>query len=1095
VSVASPGAQKGRAGSFWLFSVLLAVLLLRAAAAVAAPATFTWPLNGAVDVDSSQNIRWTAVAGAQAYYLYVGSTPGSKDLINSGEISATEFSAVSLPAGRRVYARIHTLSNGRWEAADISFTLHAAAVFRSPAAGSTILSSVSFQWTTVEGAQAYYLYVGTTAGAKDLVDSGETQATSLSVRLPAGGRTVYARLHTMVNGIWRSIDATYQVAPIAVLSQPLDGATDVDPRTVLRWTQIEEAEAYYLYAGTAPGRKDLINSGETQETEWSALSLPAGQAVHVRLHTKVGGVWRYSESQFSLRPMAVFLSPYDGDLDVDPRTRLTWSSVPGAQAYYLYVGTYLGANDLINSGETTRLEWQMLTLPRATPLYARLHTWYEGEWRSVDIMFQLSPVAVLSDPLDGALNVDTRNPLRWTPVVGAEAYYLYVGTTPGARNLINSGELQVTQYSIRSLPPGTKVHVRLHTKFSGRWRSVDTTITTNALAYLIGYSGNTGVLEADRPLSWLALSGAQAYFVYVGSAPGLQDLASSGELTGTSYTIPAHLASNFPTDGTVYVRFHTLYGGLWRYVDYTFTVLTKALLSLPVAAAENVDVTGIRFQWSPMSTAQAYYLYVGTQPGLKDIVNTGETTKLFWDSNTLPGGKVLYARIWTKVGGSWRYADSTFSTRAASALVYPHNGQRSVTLDRNFSWTSVDGVDAYRVTFGVTPGGADLHDSGVIASTQIAPPALPSAGAIYGRVWARKGGIWRFSDAIFTRQTTVASATLENPSGQFDAADGFRWQPVPFAASYRLLLGSAPAASDILDTGQIEATRRYVQGLTVGATVHATLITRLLDGNEVSRATSFLVTQENVTFENRLDAVRSLVAEVRAMALIDNIPKPNTTLLIPVRQHVHETANCTDYTVALLILMTDANVGLPARVLNTCLNPNLYDCHTLVEFQNSDGRWIVADPTFGLLARRDADGELAGAIDIELATRALDWAAIDYELVTPDGTAFAEDYYLDYPLLFLNVLEPAPASDYLLPLESPLSFFDNVGTGPVSGGDYAIRCLAGQDEVTILVDGSARNVLCEPGIDGISQVLTVDTLEIPISTGPVHVLKPRRFLY
>jgi hypothetical protein len=1089
-----PAPQRGRAGSFFLF-VLLAVLLLRTAAAVAAPATFTWPLDGASDVDSSQNIRWTPAAGAQAYYLYVGSSPGLKDIINSGEISATEYSAVSLPAGRRVYARIHTLSEGRWESSNISFTVRAAAVFRSPVPGSTTMPRVSFQWTSVEGAQAYYLYVGTTAGAKDIVNSGEIQATSLSVRLPPG-QPVYARLHTKVDGIWRSVDATYQVAPVAVLTQPLDGATDVDPRTVLRWSEVQGAEAYYLYAGTARGLKDLINSGQTQETEWSPLSLPVGQTIYIRLHTKVGGVWRYSESQFSFRPVAVFLSPDDGDLDVDPRTRLTWTSVPGAQGYYLYVGTSVGAKDVVNSGEIMELEWQARTLPRATPLYARLHTRHGGVWRSIDITFQLSPVALLIDPLDGALNVDTRNPLRWTPVVGAEAYYLYVGTTPGARDLINSREVQVTEYSIRSLPPGTQVHIRLHTKFAGQWRSVDTTITTKTVAYLAGYSGSTGVLEADEAFTWPAVAGAEAYFVYVGSAPGQQDLASSGELTGTSYTIPVHRGANLPTDGTVYVRLHTLHNGTWRSIDYTMTVLSKALLSFPATAAENVDVTGIRFQWSAMSTAQAYYLYVGTQPGVKDVLNTGETSQLFWNANALPGGRVLYARLWTKVGEAWRYADSTFTTRAASAFLYPRNGQRSVTLDRNFSWTAVDGADAYRVTFGVTPGGTDVHDSGEIASTQIAPPALPSVAAIYGRVWARKGGVWRFSDAIFTQKTTVASATLENPSGQFDAANGLRWQPVPFAASYRLLLGSSPGASDILDTGQIEATRRYVEGLTVGATVHATLVTRLLDGKDVSRATSFIVTQANVSFDDRLDAVRWLVAQVRAMALIDNIPKPNTTLLIPVREHLHEKANCTDYAGALLILMTDANVGLPARVLNTCLNPNDYDCHTLVEFQNSDGRWVIADPTFGFLASRHADGELAGAIDIELATRARDWTAIDYEFVTPDGAEFAEEYYFDYPLLFLNVLAPASGSDYLLPLESPLSFFDNLGTGPVSGRDiYGIRCLAGQAEVTILINGSPRNVLCEPGIDGISHVFSADTVEIPIGAGSVQLLKPQRFVF
>ena len=53
------------------------------------------------------------------------------------------------------------------------------------------------QWTTVVNAQAYYLYVGSTIGAKDLVDTREIQQTSWLASLP-GGQTVYARIWTKV---------------------------------------------------------------------------------------------------------------------------------------------------------------------------------------------------------------------------------------------------------------------------------------------------------------------------------------------------------------------------------------------------------------------------------------------------------------------------------------------------------------------------------------------------------------------------------------------------------------------------------------------------------------------------------------------------------------------------------------------------------------------------------------------------------------------------------------------------------------------------------------------------------------------------------
>ena len=48
----------------------------------------------------SQPIRWITIPNAEVYYLYVGSTRGAKDLVNSGEIHSTSFTAPALPGGR-----------------------------------------------------------------------------------------------------------------------------------------------------------------------------------------------------------------------------------------------------------------------------------------------------------------------------------------------------------------------------------------------------------------------------------------------------------------------------------------------------------------------------------------------------------------------------------------------------------------------------------------------------------------------------------------------------------------------------------------------------------------------------------------------------------------------------------------------------------------------------------------------------------------------------------------------------------------------------------------------------------------------------------
>src|SRR5262249_4478815 len=144
-----------------------------------------------------------------------------------------------------------------------------------------------------------------------------------------------------------------------------------------------------------------------------------------------------------------FFDPTNGSTTVNLTQPLTWSSVSGAQAYYLYVGTTLGANNVVNSGEIQATSYQPgpLQLPAGPTLYARVYTKLNGLWyASADITFSGMQRATLTAPTDGSTTVDLTRPLSWTAITGAQAYYLYVGTTVGAHNIVDSGAIQTTSY-------------------------------------------------------------------------------------------------------------------------------------------------------------------------------------------------------------------------------------------------------------------------------------------------------------------------------------------------------------------------------------------------------------------------------------------------------------------------------------------------------------------------------------------------------------------------------------------------------------------------------------------------------------------------
>src|SRR5204863_72575 len=123
------------------------------------------------------------------------------------------------------------------------------AALLSPTNQATSLQNpVQFTWSKSSRASAYYVYVGTTLGAKDVVNSGEVQVTELTRSLNVG--TYYARVYTLIGNHWYvSSDTTFSVAPPPGPSQltfPANGTTGVMPKVPFAWNAVTGAQVYYL---------------------------------------------------------------------------------------------------------------------------------------------------------------------------------------------------------------------------------------------------------------------------------------------------------------------------------------------------------------------------------------------------------------------------------------------------------------------------------------------------------------------------------------------------------------------------------------------------------------------------------------------------------------------------------------------------------------------------------------------------------------------------------------------------------------------------------------------------------------------------------
>src|SRR5207248_2544554 len=240
---------------------------------------------------------------------------------------------------------------------------------------------------------------------------------------------------------------------------------------------------------------------------------------------------------------------------------------------------------------------------------------------------------------------------------------------------------------------------------------------------------------------------------------GAKDLLNSGELQATSYRVVSA-----PPDVTLYARLWTRAAGVWRFVDVSFTAAAGNALTFiyPPAGVTSADMRQA-FQWAPVANAQAYYLYVGSSLGAKDLLNSGELSGTSYVAFNLPLGQLLYARLWTKVAGGWGYVDITFTASSAqvvtATVVSPSNGAIGVGPTDTLQWTAVPDAQRYYVYAGSTPGAKDLIDSGEICATCIDSTATtswnlndggkaPGLGAItdarivYVRLWTMVGGVW-----------------------------------------------------------------------------------------------------------------------------------------------------------------------------------------------------------------------------------------------------------------------------------------------------------------------------------------------------------------
>jgi hypothetical protein len=117
--------------------------------------------------------------------------------------------------------------------------------------------------------------------------------------LPTEGVTLFARLWSLVNGTWQSIDYLYTesgtLAP-AALTSPAPGSKLTGSSVTFTWTGGSGPAEFALWLGTTGvGSSNLYHSGSTTATS-ETVTVPAnGVTVFARLWWEIDAAWKSAD--------------------------------------------------------------------------------------------------------------------------------------------------------------------------------------------------------------------------------------------------------------------------------------------------------------------------------------------------------------------------------------------------------------------------------------------------------------------------------------------------------------------------------------------------------------------------------------------------------------------------------------------------------------------------------------------------------------------------------------------------------------------------------------------------------------------------------
>ena len=252
---------------------------------------------------------------------------------------------------------------------------------------------------------------------------------------------------------------------------------------------------------------------------------------------------------------------------------------------------------------------------------------------SSKILAQSCPSLVY--PLNGSVNIPVNTTVSWNKVEGVTGYIISIGTVPGGNDIIQS-QTSINSFSPPlGLPDNTQIYVTITLFFfdlpniqcpSQSFKTEDIIIPP-VCAFLISPKDGATNVNVGANISWAYVTGADGYFLSIGTSPGIGDVINDFDVGNT-------LQFNPPIDflplTEIFVKVvpYNENGTSLNCKDGHF--ITGDIAALPSCSylispfngETNVSLSPL-IEWEPALGATGYKVFIGSSPFENDILDGG----------------------------------------------------------------------------------------------------------------------------------------------------------------------------------------------------------------------------------------------------------------------------------------------------------------------------------------------------------------------------------------------------------------------------------------------------------------------------------------